>query len=113
MVVSHEKAFWAIDEALAYANGEDDGAIGKRHIPSKSSTHQGKGGRRLLRMNEVLIVAPYNAQVSELSNRIPNARVGTVDKFQGQQVPVVIDPSPWKPKLQRRSPSLHEIDPPP
>ena len=50
----------------------------------------GKGRSRPLRLDDVLIVAPYNAQVSDLSNRIPNARVGTVDKFQGQQAPVVI-----------------------
>ena len=32
-----------------------------------------------------------NAQVSDLATRLPqNARVGTVDKFQGQQAPVVI-----------------------
>ena len=49
-----------------------------------------KGRSRPLRLDDVLIVAPYNAQVSDLSNRIPNARVGTVDKFQGQQAPVVI-----------------------
>lgn len=40
--------------------------------------------------NDVLIVAPYNAQVSEISARTPGARVGTVDKFQGQEAPVVI-----------------------
>ena len=49
-----------------------------------------KGRSRPLQLNDLLIVAPYNAQVSDLSNRIPNARVGTVDKFQGQQAPVVI-----------------------
>ncbi len=49
-----------------------------------------KGGSRPLRLDDVLIVAPYNAQVSDLSKRIPNARVGTVDKFQGQEAPVVI-----------------------
>jgi uncharacterized protein len=43
-----------------------------------------KGRSRPLRLNDVLIVAPYNAQVSDLSNRLSNARVGTVDKFQGQ-----------------------------
>ena len=44
-----------------------------------------------LRLDDILIVAPYNAQVSDLANRLPrNARVGTVDKFQGQQAPVVI-----------------------
>jgi uncharacterized protein len=49
-----------------------------------------KGGSRLLRLDDILIVAPYNAQVSDLSNRLQNARVGTVDKFQGQEAPVVI-----------------------
>jgi len=41
-------------------------------------------------LNEVLIVAPYNAQVLELQNYLPDARIGTVDKFQGQEAPVVI-----------------------
>jgi predicted RecB family nuclease len=50
-----------------------------------------KGQSRALRLDDVLIVAPYNAQVSDLSDRIPHgARIGTVDKFQGQQAPVVI-----------------------
>jgi hypothetical protein len=49
-----------------------------------------KGRSRPLQLNDVLIVAPYNAQVSDLSKRIPHALVGTVDKFQGQQAPVVI-----------------------
>ncbi|HEY7306559.1 MAG TPA: TM0106 family RecB-like putative nuclease [Bryobacteraceae bacterium] len=49
-----------------------------------------KGRSRPLRLDDVLIVAPYNAQVSDLFERLPNARVGTVDKFQGQQAPIVI-----------------------
>ena len=40
--------------------------------------------------SDVLIITPYNAQVSELMNRLPDARIGTVDKFQGQEAPVVI-----------------------
>jgi uncharacterized protein len=40
----------------------------------------------------ILVVAPYNAQVSRLAERLEplGARVGTVDKFQGQEAPVVI-----------------------
>jgi len=49
-----------------------------------------KGRTRPLQLNDILIVAPYNAQVSDLAARLPTARVGTVDKFQGQQAPVVI-----------------------
>lgn len=40
--------------------------------------------------NEILIIAPYNAQVFELQDRIPGGRIGTVDKFQGQEAPIVI-----------------------
>jgi len=42
--------------------------------------------------SDVLVVAPYNAQVTRLTERLAGtgARVGTVDKFQGQEAPVVI-----------------------
>jgi len=39
---------------------------------------------------DLMIVAPYNAQVTALAERLPGVRIGTVDKFQGQQAPVVI-----------------------
>ncbi|HZF27786.1 MAG TPA: TM0106 family RecB-like putative nuclease [Gammaproteobacteria bacterium] len=39
---------------------------------------------------DVMVVAPYNAQVTALTEKLPGVRVGTVDKFQGQQAPVVI-----------------------
>ena len=45
---------------------------------------------RNLQTDDILIVAPYNAQVSDLLGRLPGMRVGTVDKFQGQEAPVVI-----------------------
>ena len=48
------------------------------------------GETKPMRLDDILIVAPYNAQVSEISRLIPRARVGTVDKFQGQEAPVVI-----------------------
>ena len=41
--------------------------------------------------DEVLIVAPYNAQVGAIRRLLPaEARVGTVDKFQGQEAPISI-----------------------
>jgi uncharacterized protein len=43
-----------------------------------------------LTLAHILIVAPYNAQVAALRARLPGARVGTVDKFQGQEAAVVI-----------------------
>lgn len=41
-------------------------------------------------LDDILIIAPYNAQVLEIQKRLPGARVGTVDKFQGQEAPVAI-----------------------
>jgi predicted RecB family nuclease len=46
--------------------------------------------RSLKEEEDILIVAPYNAQVSDLLVRLPRMRIGTVDKFQGQEAPVVI-----------------------
>jgi uncharacterized protein len=49
-----------------------------------------EGVERPINADDVLIVAPFNNQVGELRRRLPIARVGTVDKFQGQEAPVVI-----------------------
>ncbi len=49
------------------------------------------GTIRPLAEADVLVVAPYNAQVRTLRSRLPTGvPVGTVDKFQGQQAPVVL-----------------------
>jgi superfamily I DNA and/or RNA helicase len=47
-------------------------------------------GERVLQESEVVVVAPYNAQVRLLRGRLPaGIEVGTVDKFQGREAPVV------------------------
>ena len=49
------------------------------------------GARRPLRHEDILVVAPYNLQVRTLEAALPEAvRVGTVDRFQGQEAPVVL-----------------------
>ena len=50
------------------------------------------GTARPLTANDVLVVTPYNAQVALLEERLGSkgVRVGTVDRFQGQEAPVVI-----------------------
>jgi uncharacterized protein len=51
----------------------------------------GARGVRQLTLADILVVAPYNAQVQRLRAALPvGARVGTVDKFQGQQAAVTI-----------------------
>lgn len=49
-----------------------------------------EGVERAVGLEDVLIITPYNAQVFEIQQRLPGARVGTVDKFQGQEAPVAI-----------------------
>jgi uncharacterized protein len=53
-----------------------------------------KGEAQRMTPDDILVVAPYNAQVSRLQDALVQARepvrVGTVDKFQGQEAPVVI-----------------------
>jgi uncharacterized protein len=49
------------------------------------------GAEQPLAARNILVVAPYNAQVSALRRALPEeVRVGTVDKFQGQEAPIVI-----------------------
>lgn len=44
----------------------------------------------LLTKEHIKIITPYNAQVNDLIERIPGIAIGTVDKFQGQEAPVII-----------------------
>ena len=49
------------------------------------------GGERRLRLTDIQVVSPYNAQVNLLARRLPaGARIGTVDRFQGQEAPVCL-----------------------
>jgi uncharacterized protein len=49
-----------------------------------------EGVARRMGPADVLVVAPYNNQVGEILRLLPQARVGTVDRFQGQEAPVVL-----------------------
>jgi predicted RecB family nuclease len=62
------------------------------HLFASGATWTDKTGEQApLKLEDILVVAPYNAQVSALAKALPvGARVGTVDKFQGQQAPIVI-----------------------
>ena len=49
-----------------------------------------QGTSRPLTQGDIRIITPYNAQVAMLSDALPGFRIGTVDKFQGQEAPVSI-----------------------
>ena len=105
-----------LDKQVVGAGGPVDGA-GLRWIPMEHAGNQNQsdeevalvasllgelvgaapswtdrdGAVHTLGLADILVVAPYNAQVSALAEALPeDARVGTVDKFQGQEAPVVI-----------------------
>ena len=47
--------------------------------------------KKVMNEEDILVVAPYNVQVNYLKSILPKgARVGTIDKFQGQQAPATI-----------------------
>lgn len=45
---------------------------------------------RPIQLKDILIVAPFNMQVRKLQQRLKGAQIGSIDKFQGQEAPVVI-----------------------
>ena len=59
-------------------------------VASKTMWTGCDGKTRRLELGDILVIAPYNSQVAELGERLPGVRIGTVDKFQGQEAPVVI-----------------------
>jgi predicted RecB family nuclease len=82
--VAHEGNTSASDEEAAAVAALVDDVCG-------GTWWDATGAERRLTLEDVLVVAPYNRQVARLLEKLPaGARVGTVDKFQGQQAPVVI-----------------------
>lgn len=61
-----------------------DKLIGQRFVDRKGQTGT-------IGLENILVVAPFNMQVNALKERLPDGcRVGTVDKFQGQEAEIVI-----------------------
>ena len=85
MPVQHE---WNRNSSIEEA--EHVAELFRRLTDGTSVWTNDKGETLPVATHDVLIITPYNAQVSELMNRLPDARIGTVDKFQGQEAPVVI-----------------------
>ncbi|KZC74985.1 hypothetical protein AYR46_23420, partial [Sphingobium yanoikuyae] len=71
---------------------EEIQAIASRIAEIEGARYRDRDGReRLIGHDDILVVAPYNAQVNALRAALPKAvRVGTVDRFQGQEAPVCL-----------------------
>lgn len=63
----------------------------ERTLAPGSTFQPRTGPARPLTPEDVLVVAPYNVQVAALRRALPEGvMVGTVDKFQGREAPIVI-----------------------
>lgn len=91
-----------IDSGILFSGVEHDGNIQQsdeeldrvlsiyNEMVGRSFTDK-DGRTKPLALYDFLFIAPYNAQVRALKRALPEgARVGSVDKFQGQEAPVCI-----------------------
>jgi uncharacterized protein len=82
--VEHDGNIQQSDEEIERVKAIYDEMLGRPYTASDGTT-------KPLSLENFLFIAPYNAQVRALQAALPNgARVGSVDKFQGQEAPVCI-----------------------
>ena len=83
--VEHDGNIQASDEELARIL-----TITRQLLRRPKTGRDGKPGG-VVKIEDILFVAPYNMQVRKMRDRLPTgARVGSVDKFQGQEADIVI-----------------------
>jgi uncharacterized protein len=88
-VVHDGDATESIDEARVIT------ALIRELLDAEARWTDRKGETKPVRLEDIVIVAPYNAHVERISRTLAEAglateRVGTVDKFQGQEAPISI-----------------------
>lgn len=73
-------------------SSEEIDAIAAQIVELEGATYRDRdSSERVISSADILVVAPYNAQVNALRTRLPSAvRIGTVDRFQGQEAPVCL-----------------------
>lgn len=101
-IPSNASSFVTCESGIVFSGIEHDGNIQQSDEEVervKAIYHElidrlytAKNGRiRPLILEDFLFIAPYNAQVRALQAALPSgARIGSVDKFQGQEAPVCI-----------------------
>lgn len=82
--IAHEACSQRSEEEAAVVRELVEDLLTQRYQDGEKQEHA-------FSLDNILIVAPYNMQVNLLKRVLPRgARVGTVDKFQGQEAEVVI-----------------------
>lgn len=85
--------FVPIDHESCSQKSEEEGRVLREIYESllKQNYSAREGKEYTFRMDNILVVTPYNVQVNYLKSILPEgARVGTVDKFQGQEAEAVL-----------------------
>lgn len=85
--------YFPISHDACSQRSEEEAAAVREIVESLLGQHyrDGEGREHAFTLDNILVVAPYNMQVNLLKRFLPKgARVGTVDKFQGQEAEVVI-----------------------
>ena len=81
--VAHEGNRTASEEEASAVGAIVDRLVGRPYTNAKGET-------RAITLADMLFVTPYNAQIVKLRTRLGDAaKIGTVDKFQGQEAPIV------------------------
>jgi len=82
--IAHTDCAQSSDEEAALILELVSSLLEQRYVDKDGNTHR-------VELKDILVVTPYNLQVQKLISVLPTgSRVGTVDKFQGQEAPVVI-----------------------
>lgn len=82
--VEHDGNGQSSEEEAAYVKALYEYFLRQRYVDNSGEEHY-------VNLENILVVAPYNLQVQLLKQVLPaGARVGTVDKFQGQEAEIVI-----------------------
>jgi len=81
---NHEGCSQKSDEECNIVKNLIDQFIGRESFNEKGKKHK-------IDINDILVVSPYNAQTNYLTSKLDKgARVGTIDKFQGQEASITI-----------------------
>jgi hypothetical protein len=84
VAVAHDACAQKSEEEAAVVRELYTSLLGQRYVNRE-------GEEKAMAADNILVVAPYNMQVNLLKRVLPDgARVGTVDKFQGQEAEAVL-----------------------
>jgi uncharacterized protein len=63
----------------------------QKHTYTLFNNDKNETETKTLTLKDIMVIAPYNAQVQRLKDKLPDdVEIGTVDKFQGREAPLVI-----------------------